>query len=107
MNATDGVLNMYVWPTYIGLATQNEDTLPTDRRTQIQWRVGETITGSALCWAPKGRYDRFLFFNTPDGPSCSYMPLAHPFHQPLDAWVPVDPIECRDPVVAEMGAVER
>lgn len=108
MSGGDGTLSFTVWPSYIGLAADEQVFVPVDQRSQIAWRAeADTILGAARCWVPKGVYTRFAFFQSPDGPQSAEMLLPHPHVQPVDGWITVDPIQNTDPVVRLVSGVAR
>lgn len=112
-----GTLSFAVWPSYIGLAAENQELLPVEQRSQIWWRVengvpvgaagGPNSGNSQGCWVPAGTYTKYLFYNTPDGPSTAYMPLAHPHIQLVAGWVVVDPIVNSDPATMAVSGIAR
>lgn len=101
-----------VWPALIGFGNPASDLLPPDRRGQIHWRPETvdgvpTVVGSARCWVPKGTYERLEYFHDPEGLPCGTAPFAHPYVQPHDDWVVVDPIVNNDPVNVDVGGMAR
>ncbi|SHZ29976.1 hypothetical protein [Mycobacteroides abscessus] len=67
----DGILQVIVWPVYIGLAGEDgrEPLHPEYRRGQINWQPtpNSTIEGSAVVHAPAGRYPFFTYWMEPIG----------------------------------------
>jgi hypothetical protein len=105
-------LVMVVWPAMIGFGNPGPIILPPERRGQIFWRPetidgNATIVGSAKVWVPKGEYTRLEYFRDPEGILCGTAPFPHPFIQPADDWVVVDPIVNNDPINVDMGGIAR
>lgn len=117
---SEGVLGVTVSPPYIGLGNAPDEALPSQCRARIQYRaecvvhqqdfdkcecsdINREYVGYASVWVPKGTYTMFVYFTTPEAlvPASAYKPLPHPFVQPEDGWVPVDPIIHRDPATPE------
>jgi hypothetical protein len=101
-----------VWPVMIGFGNPGPEILPTERRGQIHWRPetinGQpTVVGSAKVWVPKGEYTRLEYFRDPEGILCGTAPFPHPYIQPADDWVVVDPIVNNDPISVDVSGITR
>jgi hypothetical protein len=101
-------LVMVVWPSMIGFGNPGPTILPPQQRGQIFWRPdGDTIVGAAKVWVPKGEYTRLEYFRDPEGILCGTAPFPHPYIQPVDDWVVVDPIVNNDPINVGMSGITR
>ena len=117
-------LSAVVWPPYIGLGNDITTWLPVECRAQIQWRDmcvehgieakckcldprKWTFAGKAMCWVPTGEYTRFLFFHSPNEGSTAMKLMDHPFIQPYDCYVPIDPIINDDALQNKISGIVR
>ncbi|MBE5453517.1 hypothetical protein E3G52_000381 [Mycobacteroides abscessus] len=67
---TDGILQVIVWPVYLGMATEAglEPLHPDYQRGQIDWHpTPKGIEGAAKVWVPAGRYPFFTYWMQPEG----------------------------------------
>lgn len=97
----DGLLQIVVWPVYIGLALEDgrEPLHPDYQRGQISWQPtpGGTIEGSAVVHAPAGRYPFFTYWMEPVGGAPVVMSQPeHPLVFDIRTLVDIRPIKNGD-----------
>jgi len=103
-----GVLQVSVWPTYLGLSTGDPGPGPSPvnepfgepgyERGQIFWRTeADQVVGNARVYVPKGVYTHLVFCY---GPIQDMQAGSNRLEQPIifDApgWIDVDPIQNQD-----------
>lgn len=97
----DGLLQIVVWPVYIGLGGEDgrEPLHPDYRRGQISWRptLNGPIEGSAIVYAPAGRYPFFTYWMQPEGGApVGISQPAHPLVFDIRTVVDIWPIKNGD-----------
>ncbi len=97
----DGLLQIVVWPVYIGLGGEDgrEPLHPDYRRGQISWQptLNGPIEGSAIVYAPAGRYPFFTYWMQPEGGAPVGMSQpAHPLVFDIRTVVDIRPIKNGD-----------
>ncbi|MCG7607075.1 hypothetical protein [Mycobacterium sp. CnD-18-1] len=101
--AADGILQIDVWPAYVGLGSTSPTTgLPDEpsdhpgyERGQITWAmIDGRIEGHARVFLPAGGYDHLVYAMHPTSALASRgtVKLPHPVILEQDGWLDVAPI---------------
>ena len=102
-----GVLNVSVWPTYLGLSSDDPGPGPKPlheplgesgyERGQIEWRTEvDQILGRARVYVPKGVYTHLVFCHGPIDMQVGSNKLEQPIVFDTPGWIDVDPIQNQD-----------